>query len=1143
MSEVFQFIYRLSSSMFLCLEGLMKMLPLPNIDLASASTAKGPWFSDRPTHTCQNPPGRHTGVAHSGWAPPSRDTPANSTDQKASREFISTSTTGPMPAIAQSVADPPSKNPQPPASSPQARINNGSLRTGRFVVMGEGLAAGMGNFTLSSDSQRWSFATQMARQMGAQCPQRLIQAPGIGNLIGFPPLPVRVPAPSQSTVIDQLPPAALSNLAVPSLTLDDALNLRAVQPLIHRSDAKQSAINLIWGLVPISNGEESAPTQLQYALQQSPTFTVVELGYHEMLEAAVLGDPSRLPNAEIFISQYRDLLQQLKRSGSQILVTTIPDPIDTAYFSSVSTAARLLKIDAVSLTKLYSIQTTDLITVNGINEISFQLFSRLVQPLPANSLLAADAARKISNRVREINARLSDLALPFGTLYDLAGLFHKVATEGYLVNTRRLMAEFLGGFYSLNGYYPGATGQAIIANEILDVLNHSYGSSFTMIDISAVMAADSTAACRQAAGPAWSARDVEQIPVQSRTPSRDNSPASAAAKYRAQKKVDNSWTPLVPEEPKLPLELPPRLEQVLPLSKTASYFGDGIGALDCHDPIGIQWGCGSPIFGGLAMVDSHLSGSLRIKFTEPVNNVSHFEISFEDGFQGEDSVLAAPQFFKMPFQQNRVDQVPDTISSGNLNLETGDVSDLTVYARYSSTALTALVSVNPTFPKQPLSFPGQYGYAWARFEQRADGKLDFTFYGSTFVPLGKDISWPLNFVGPSGNFATVPAAGTVMHPHLQLSTRAPEDGESEDVSADIPFNTLQEYTLLTHNSAFGDLFTFNSPEVGGRAKGRSHLLGRLQIQFGPRAGSSVPIAVWSLPPGALMAPMPESPITQVFPAPLSQGPQGFDERSRYPLKTYPMTSLSIVDDPFDISVGAIHLETGRMINDLPHRGFINQTVIYALLRIEPRTPKDSFYFRGPALVTKDKRNQMVFRFRGITHLPYPEGYLFPRPDLVTGFPAGPGAYLDPFLWFHAIQSDASPDVVMEGEVQHVRATSGDDFSYRYRIPSDPINKQVIFEYENHSQQGKFRMHSLAWLDFSNSGATPSSREPYDTVTFSGYGIWTKDDIWSNVTTNTLLQASVQITTAPAKPYTGISIAYNVVSNVHIKPENEVDALP
>src|SRR6478672_1247733 len=98
-------------------------------------------------------------------------------------------TRSPMPTMTQSAADPSGKNPEPVASPSQPQVNSGSLKTDRSVVMGEGLAAGISNFTLSSDSQQWSFATQMARQMGAKCPQRLIQAPGIGNLVGFPSLP------------------------------------------------------------------------------------------------------------------------------------------------------------------------------------------------------------------------------------------------------------------------------------------------------------------------------------------------------------------------------------------------------------------------------------------------------------------------------------------------------------------------------------------------------------------------------------------------------------------------------------------------------------------------------------------------------------------------------------------------------------------------------------------------------------------------------------------------------------------------------------------------------------------------------------------------------------------------------------------
>src|SRR5881394_2228970 len=61
-----------------------------------------------------------------------------------------------------------------------------SLDTTSFVVMGEGLAAGMANYGLSSVVQQYSFPAQMAAQMKTGFEQPLIQPPGIGDVIGYP---------------------------------------------------------------------------------------------------------------------------------------------------------------------------------------------------------------------------------------------------------------------------------------------------------------------------------------------------------------------------------------------------------------------------------------------------------------------------------------------------------------------------------------------------------------------------------------------------------------------------------------------------------------------------------------------------------------------------------------------------------------------------------------------------------------------------------------------------------------------------------------------------------------------------------------------------------------------------------------------
>jgi hypothetical protein len=945
----------------------------------------------------------------------------------------------------------------------------------------------------------------------------------------------------QTTVLDRLPPTSVNNLSVPGYRLSDALNLRPSQPLVHRNDARQTAANLILGLMPIAYGQDGElPTQLECAVSLKPTFTIVELGYADALEAAVKGDPGRLPSVDAFRSNYANLVNTLRGCGSEVLVLTIPDPFDTAYFSSINLAAKILKLEPDVITREYGLKTDALVTPMGLNEVGFQLFGKQLSALPDGCALESAVGTEVSRRINELNAALVRVAQDHGALvYDLHALFREIKHEGIIVGAAKLSAEYLGGFYSLNGYYPGATGQALIANELLHELNTAFGSAFRQVDLQAVMLNDPVAAYRQAEGPVWTASQLPQPPGAGAPSDGFSATGRMAVAAVSDRQAMSGWERLGQPQGISPgqLQLPPTLEQVLPLSKAASYFGDGIAALNCRDPQGIQWGtCGNLLFGGLALVDSHLSGNIRITFTPPVNNLTRFEVSFLDGFAGDDAVLVTPQFFKMAFQQSRVDGVPGTVSSGTLNLATGEVSDLKVFARYSSTALFALVSVNPTFPRQPLGFPGPYGSAWAKFEQRSDGLLDFTFYGSTYVPLGNDIRWPLNFFSATQQFATVPANGTVMHPHLQLSTKEPE-AQARDVCPEIPFNTVQELTLFTHNSSFGDGFTLSSPELGGTATGRSHVLGRAMIQFGVRSGNSVPVAISLLNAGGLMNEMPASPITQVFPGRLYPGPHGFDEFLRFPLRTYSLDDLAILDDPFDISTGALDLSSGRFLNNVLHRGFINQDLIFALLRVEPRTPKDSFFFRGPAAIERGANGQLIFRFKGEVHIPYPEGFLFPAPNLTTGVVIGLNSALDPFLWIHAIQDADVPHSIKEGGGQDLISSTAERFSYHYRIPSDPAAHPASFEYENHTQQGKFRMHSLAWMGFSNSQKRERQSKEYDTVTFTGFGVWTKGD------SQTVQQATVQVSTSPQRFYVGIQIDSGNVSNVNTKPPKIEDAVP
>ncbi len=88
-------------------------------------------------------------------------------------------------------------------------------------------------------------------------------------------------------------------------------------------------------------------------------------------------------------------------------------------------------------------------------------------------MVPASVVARISERVASLNSQIRALAQEQDALVlDLHALFARVKREGVTVGDQRLTADYLGGFYSLNGVYPGATGHGVIANELLRVLEH-----------------------------------------------------------------------------------------------------------------------------------------------------------------------------------------------------------------------------------------------------------------------------------------------------------------------------------------------------------------------------------------------------------------------------------------------------------------------------------------------------------------------------------------------------------------------------------------------------------------------------------------------------------------------------------------------
>lgn len=1023
----------------------------------------------------------------------------------------------------------------------------------RFVVLGEGLAAGLGNFSLHAGSQATSFPALTAAAMGVAFAQPLIQPPGLGDVASFAPQRPIVPDLQQSTVlVGGVPQRAPGNLSVPGLTLRQAFEARPLPPIVHRGNNLQTLINFILGMPELTRRPHPGPTQVEAARRQRPTLALVCLGYQEAVEAATTADTVALADVSRFAADFDRLLAALR--GATLIVTTVPDPLDSAYFSNLESAARILKTEPRFLERHYGLAEDDLLTLHGLYEIGVQMMNRQVGPPATEPAIRGATAAGLRAGVDRLNAAIGEAARRHGALlFDLHGLVRDLAAEGLRVG-RLLTTEYLGGLFLLNGLYPGATLHAAIAGALLRTLNATFGKAYAEPALPAIVANDANTECRLAPGPP--ATDVyleprkpsDLPPLPPIEPPPQEFPIQTI--YPALQPGKDGCQPLVGvpagglSNPQQPIELPQGLEQTLDVRPEGSSIGDALRIVDCPDdrpfvpgfpPFGT---CAQVFFGGEAVVSSRLRGKIHVKFSPPdEKRQSRFEIRHPGGLFGEDAVLQAPQMFRMGAQLNVVEDLPDLVSSGVVQLDSGVVTDFHYNVRNANTAILALLDANPNLPIPALTFPGppNGGSTWLRFDPRDDGRLDVTLAANLFLPLGLEaggeaIRIPLPFSNPHLQCASFVARGTTLHPRLHLTTR--EQPPVEDpgrVPADVPFNTVCEYTCFTRSTSFGDEFDLANPALG-EATGQSHLLGRVRVQFGVPSGGTVPVIFSALPPGGLLD---DAPLLPPFTPPgTSRGLSGFDVELSFREAVYPQTGLSNPDDPFNLAVGVLDLASGRILGELLFRGYVVQELFSELIQVEPCTPADSFLYQGPARFERGANGQTVLRFEGKVFLPYPPGFKFPSPGAGgrPPFVIGPDSKLDPFRWIQAMHQPRRFHGTLSGGESHAVSSIGQRFSYRYSIPcaGDDAGR-ASFRYTNHNQGGTFRLTTLSWVDaFNGLGSQVPAGQP-DTVTFGGFGRWSLDR------RDAPHQVSVQISTAADAPYVGIQVDGGVTSNVDTKP--------
>src|SRR5207248_15213 len=107
------------------------------------------------------------------------------------------------------------------------------------------------------------------------------------------------------------------------------------------------------------------------------------------------------------------------------------------------------------------------------------------------SVVSSATAAQVTARVAALNTAISGVAQQKGAIvYDLNAFFARARAQGITVGSRILTADFQGGIYSLDGTYPGTVVHALIANDILALLNKTFSTSYPTVNAAALIASD-----------------------------------------------------------------------------------------------------------------------------------------------------------------------------------------------------------------------------------------------------------------------------------------------------------------------------------------------------------------------------------------------------------------------------------------------------------------------------------------------------------------------------------------------------------------------------------------------------------------------------------------------------------------------------
>lgn len=423
----------------------------------------------------------------------------------------------------------------PPA--PSAKSGNADFT--RFVTIGNSLTAGYQSSALFESAQKYSFGSQIAKQMGVEFAQPLVSDPGLGGQLmikSLEPFVLTAAPVDAGTPLNAKYPAPYNNLGVPDAFVYDILNATNSKDCYTALYANDP--NPLFDLVLRGQG-----TIFDQAKALHPTFLTVWIGNNDILGYATRGGTIAYTPVNNFAYLYSTLMDSIatlkSQFGTNVVVGNIPNVGAIPFFTTVGpqvamgtpwSSLKLIGVQGLVYQKNGNTgigdglaDSTQLLTGGVLLTLPGASYAPLIgkptgkfyrdnhypalppgidttkpfgfhpqNPWPDALILDPDEIATVHSTVNSYNQTISTTASAHGFgVVDFHSFFNNVRLHdfsgGTYFNGVKFTTTFVeGGIFGLDGVHPTNQGYAIVANEFIKVINSKFNANIPLIDVSTV---------------------------------------------------------------------------------------------------------------------------------------------------------------------------------------------------------------------------------------------------------------------------------------------------------------------------------------------------------------------------------------------------------------------------------------------------------------------------------------------------------------------------------------------------------------------------------------------------------------------------------------------------------------------------------